>query len=335
MSNIEFPTTLAQAPALIQVRKLVADAGDASRTKIGQFVYARFGFSMATASRSSPVACRPCALQTPPVRSTCPRPATTASVAARDPCTVPSPPVDLSDRVDRVQYLELLEVRDPHQHRVWNELWRWKAVELRDPDRRGAAVPLNLVHVREENAPEAVELLEWFLLTSLPVQTRQDAERMLEWYRLRWRIEDWHRVLKSGYKVKYLAHRRGERTERAVTINAVIAWPLAAMTLMGRDTPELPPETFFSEIEITALEDFAKDRRLEPPDNLGRAVRTLAMLGGYLNFKRKWYAQPGHKVMWEGYTRLAAIRQAFERARRLNESSALYQKLRPDKGTCV
>ena len=205
---------------------------------------------------------------------------------------------------------------------------RWQAVELRDPDRRGTAVALNLVHVREENAPEAVEPLEWFLLTSLPVQTRQDAERMLEWYRLRWRIEDWHRVLKSGCKVEYLGHRRGERIERAVTINAVIAWRLAAMTLMGRDTPELPPETFFSEIEIAALEDFAKDRRLETPDNLGRAVRTLAMLGGYLNFKRKRYAHPGHKVMWEGYTRLATIRQLVERTRRLNESSKLYQKMR-------
>ena len=135
-------------------------------------------------------------------------------------------------------------------------------------------------------------------------------------------------MLKSGRKVEYLGHRRGERIERAVTINAVIAWRLAAMTLMGQDTPELPPETFFSEIEIAALEDFAKDRRQAPPDNLGRAVLTLAMLGGYLNFKRKRYAHPGHKVMWEGYIRLAAIRQAIERARRLNKASKLYQKMR-------
>ena len=112
------------------------------------------------------------------------------------------------------------------------------------------------------------------------------------------------------------------------TINAVIAWRLAAMTLMGRATPKLPPETFFSEIEIAALQDFAKDRRLEPPDNLGRAVLTLAMLGGYLNFKRKRYAHPGHKVMGGGYIRLATNRQAVERTRRLNAASKLYQKMR-------
>ena len=59
------------------------------------------------------------------------------------------------------------------------------------------------------------------------------------------------------------------------------------------------------------------------------------MLDGYLNFNRKRYSAPGHRVIWERYSQLAAITQAFERARRLNESSALYQRLRPDKETCV
>ena len=221
--------------------------------------------------------------------------------------------------------------REAREERVAQVELRWQEVELPDPDGRGEAVRLKLVHVREEAEPAGAERLEWFLLTTLAVASRQAAERVLEWYRLRWRIEDWHRVLKAGCKVEYLGHRRGERIERAVTINAVIAWRLTAMTLMGRDTPELPAETLFTEIEIAALKDFARDRRQAAPDNLGRAVLTLAMLGGYLNFKRKRYAVPGHQVLWEGYTRLAAITQAFERARRLSESSELYQKLRSDK----
>ena len=170
--------------------------------------------------------------------------------------------------------------REARAERVAQVELRFKAVELPDPDKAAAAARLNLVHVREEAQPEGAERLEWFLLTTLAVQSRQDAEQVLEWYRLRWRIEDWHRVLKTGCKVEYLAHRTGERIERAVTINAVIAWRLMAMTLLGRDTPELPAETLFSDIEIAALEDFAKDRKLPPPDNIGRAVLTTAMLGG-------------------------------------------------------
>ncbi len=157
---------------------------------------------------------------------------------------------------------------------------RWKTLQLPAPKGGAAPVSLNLVHVREETEPANAERLEWFLLTTLPVQSRQDAERVLNWYRLRWRIEDWHRVLKSGCKVEHLGHRTGERIERAVTINAVIAWRLTVMTLLGRETPELPAAVLYSDIESMALNDFARDRKLPPPDNLGRAVRTMAILGG-------------------------------------------------------
>ena len=219
-----------------------------------------------------------------------------------------------------------------HAYAPWGGLSQpGPAPALPDPDKAAAAARLNLVHVREAAQPEGAERLEWFLLTTLAVQSRQDAERVLEWYRLRWRIEDWHRVLKTGCKVEYLAHRTGERIERAVTINAVIAWRLMAMTLLGRDTPELPAETLFSDIEIAALEDFAQDRKLSPPDNIGRAVLTTAMLGGYLGFKRKRYAGPGHQVLWEGYTRLATIVQACERSLRLDQDSKLHLRLRKNK----
>ena len=98
---------------------------------------------------------------------------------------------------------------------------RWCAVQLPVPSKSSCQGPgslqLSLVHVCEESAPDNLEPLEWFLLTSLPVTSRQQALKILEWYRLRWRIEDWHRVLKSGCKVEYLGHRTGERIERAVT----------------------------------------------------------------------------------------------------------------------
>ena len=191
---------------------------------------------------------------------------------------------------------------------------------------RGKGQPKLFDWVRDE--PVRGQLRIHVARLSARVATQRQAEQVLEWYGLRWRIEDWHRVLKTGCKVQQLAHRRAERIERAVTINALIAWRLTAMTLMGRDTPELPAETLFTEIELAVLEDFAQERRRQRPDNLGRAVLTLAMMGGYLNYSRKRYAAPGHQVLWEGYMRLAAATQAFERARRLQASSRLYQKLR-------
>ena len=69
--------------------------------------------------------------------------------------------------------------------------------------------------------------------------TRAEAIEVLTFYSLRWRIEDGHRILKRGCEVEKIAHITAERIKRAVTINAVIAWRLSVLTLLGRVTPEV------------------------------------------------------------------------------------------------
>ncbi len=139
------------------------------------------------------------------------------------------------------------------------------------------------MHAREANPPERVEPVEWLLLTTLPVASREDAAKALDLYSLRWRIEDWHRILKSGCKVEMIAHRTGTRIERAVAINAVIAWRIATLTHLARTKPELPATTAFTDIELALLTDFARVRKLPPPEDLGQACRLVATMGGYLN----------------------------------------------------
>ena len=136
----------------------------------------------------------------------------------------------------------------------------------------------------------------------------------------------WHKVLKSGCEVEEIAHRTAERLKRAVTVNAVIAWRLAVMTLLGRETPELPAEVMFSDIAV--LRDFAADRKLPEPLDLGTAVLIMAMLGGYLN--RKHDGPPGYKVIWVGNSRLNIMAQAYELRNRVAAAEP-HQHLRPDK----
>ena len=81
---------------------------------------------------------------------------------------------------------------------------------------------------------------------------------MLSWYCLRWRIEDWHRVLKPGCRIEQLGHHSAERLERAIAIHLVIGWRIMLMTLLGREPTELPTELLFSDLEIKVLTAFAK-----------------------------------------------------------------------------
>jgi len=115
-----------------------------------------------------------------------------------------------------------------------------------------------VIHAREVNPPPNAKAVEWFLLTTINITSAEDAERCLRWYCLRWRIEDWHRVLKSGCRIEDIAHKTAERLRRAIAINLVIAWRIMLMTLLGRETPELPAEVLFSDIELRTLRAYAK-----------------------------------------------------------------------------
>ncbi|SER87714.1 Transposase DDE domain-containing protein, partial [Nitrosomonas sp. Nm51] len=123
-----------------------------------------------------------------------------------------------------------------------------------------APIDLYLVHAREENPPVNTDPVEWFLLTTLKVAEATDAEQCLRWYALRWRIEDWHRVLKSGCRIEDLANATAERLRRAIAINLVIGWRIMLMTLLGREAPELPAQVLFSDVELRTLTAYAKKK---------------------------------------------------------------------------
>jgi len=149
---------------------------------------------------------------------------------------------------------------------------RYQAVQLRPPPahRDKAPIALWVIHAVEEHPPPGAEPVEWFLLTTLDIASPDDAVQCLRWYCLRWRIEDWHRVLKSGCRIEALAHQTAERLRRAIAINLVIAWRLMLMTLLGRETPDLPAEVLFSDLELRVLQASAKKNGCRPPRGWAR-----------------------------------------------------------------
>jgi hypothetical protein len=149
----------------------------------------------------------------------------------------------------------------PKRPSRWAELEvRYQRIQLRPSKYYSGKAPLGIwgVHAVEAAPAEAASPVEWFLLTTVDIISSEDAVQCLRWYCLRWRIEDFHRVLKSGCGIEEIAHETAERIRRAIAINLVIAWRIMLMTLLGRETPELPPEVVFSSIELQVLRAYAK-----------------------------------------------------------------------------
>lgn len=200
------------------------------------------------------------------------------------------------------------KARPKRAERLAQMTLRYQQVELSAPRHHADARPLSLwlVHALEEQPPPGVKPIEWFVLSTMTITSPQQAERLLAYYCLRWRIEDWHRILKTGCRIEALRNESVHRLERAIAIYLVIAWRVMLMTLLGREEPGLPPEVLFSDLEIEVLTAFANSRRdLTPPERLDDTVRLIARLGGYLD--RTSDPPPGHQVIWSGYTKLRAM----------------------------
>ncbi|MFT5350985.1 MAG: hypothetical protein ACI9MF_001804 [Gammaproteobacteria bacterium] len=203
------------------------------------------------------------------------------------------------------------KARDARPGRLADLAIRKIHIQLPPPEYYADKKPIDifLVHALEENPPPNTKAIEWFLLTTINIASAEEAEQCLRWYTLRWRIEDWHRVLKSGCRIGDLAHETAERLRRAIGINLVIAWRIMLMTLLGRESPELPADILFSDVELRTLQAYAKKKGLKPALLLGEAVKLIANMGGYLG--RKSDLPPGHQILWQGYTVFQLMCEGF------------------------
>ena len=139
---------------------------------------------------------------------------------------------------------------------------RYPPITLRPPAGHNDKLPITLwvVHVCESSPPADTKPVEGFLFTTCKPGDVGDALACVRWYCLRWRIEDWHRVLKSGCAIEALAHKTHTRLERAIAIRPVIGWRIMHMTLLRGTCPRLPADVLFSDVEIELLEACAKKK---------------------------------------------------------------------------
>ena len=194
---------------------------------------------------------------------------------------------------------------------------RYTSVRLRPPRHRLHEpglhpLPLYVIEVREENPPPGEEPLHWLLLTNRPVSSLAQAQRYVRWYALRWLVERYHFVLKSGCKIEDRQLETGDRLQRCLGVYAIVAWRLLWLTYQARITPQAPCTLALETHEWRALYGYIHRTSTPPaePPSLDQAVRWIAQLGGFLG--RKHDGEPGVKVLWRGWQRLHDIAETWQ-----------------------
>ena len=214
----------------------------------------------------------------------------------------------------RVKGLHRVEVRDSNgrSEEALLEL-RYRRITVLPPlakQRHYPALRLTVIHATERSEPAGRPRIEWKLLTDLPVSSRAEAIEKLDWYAMRWKIETFHKILKSGCKAEDSQLRTASRLTNLIAIFCILAWRVFWLTELNRSAPEAPPEVALTAIETTLLDRLVKDKPCaEQALPLSRSLIKLAQLGGYL--ARTHDPPPGNKVIWRGMHRLVDIQIGY------------------------
>ena len=179
-------------------------------------------------------------------------------------------------------------------------------LRLLAPDKREQQLPSMLVwvvRVWEVDAPEGVEPLEWVLLTSLPVETVEQAWERVGWYRRRWIVEDYHQALKTGCRMEERQVQSYEGLRRLLGILAPTAVRVLQLRTLARQQPERPATEVLPQevVHLVALKTGGEAASL----TVEQCVKRIAQLGGYQG--RRSDGPPGWKTLWHGWLKIQTL----------------------------
>ena len=166
------------------------------------------------------------------------------------------------------------------------------------------------VWAEEVTPPAGQEKISWQLVTNVPTASFEDAVTRIQWYTQRWKIEIFHKTLKSGCKVEELQSKSAEKLMKLVAIYSIVALQIMLLNYIARAHPDKSCEICFTEEEWQILYKVAnKTKDLpEKPPTIHEAVVMIAKLGGFLARKSDGY--PGVTVIWRGLTSFYTILDA-------------------------
>jgi hypothetical protein len=194
---------------------------------------------------------------------------------------------------------------------------RYRRIRVLPPIGKQSRYPelqLTVIYAQERDVPTGRDRIDWKLITDLPVSTPLQVIEKLEWYASRWKIETFHKILKSGCKAEESKLRTADRLVNLIAVFCILSWRIFWMTMINRSAMRTPPAAAFTDTECQLLDHLvpgaAKSRTAKK--SLSSYIIKVARLGGYL--ARASDRPPGNIVMWRGLSRLTDIVLGFEAA---------------------
>lgn len=169
--------------------------------------------------------------------------------------------------------------------------------------RKHAPIAAYLLRVWEPEPPAGADRVEWVLVTSMPINTVEDAYCIVDWYTCRWTCEDYHQCLKTGCEIERTQLDDGADIKRLLGFAAPIAVRLLQLRQAARQMPEVPAVTVVDPLMVTLLA--LRLKRDERGMTVGEFLKGVARLGGHLG--RRGDGFPGWRTLWQGWQLLSDL----------------------------
>lgn len=171
---------------------------------------------------------------------------------------------------------------------------------------------MRVKETEEEEDPAQEDPVQWVLLITEPLGGFKEALKVIDYYRTRWTIEEWHKALKMGFRIEDRQLQTWERMEVLLSICSVIAWKVLQLRDLARGR-QVPPDAFVTDAERAVLKEKYPGLGNQGGRNWAIAV---AKIGGYLDCTSD--PPPGWQTLWKGLKKV----QTWAEGYRLRSSGA-------------
>jgi hypothetical protein len=184
-------------------------------------------------------------------------------------------------------------------------------VTLRRPSSAHVAedeLTLNAVCVWEAAPPPGEPPVSWILLTSEPVDTREQLLSIVDYYRSRWVVEEFFKALKTGCSIEKRQLESYDALSIALGVFLPVAWRLLLARSLSRAIPNAPASIVATKVQLELLRHKLKLKQLPPTAEA--ATFAIAKLGGHL----KRNGAPGWLTLGRGLEALLIMEAGWRAA---------------------
>ncbi len=212
----------------------------------------------------------------------------------------------INQQSSELSYQVKIQQKGGRKARIANVAVRFASITISPPKKQAMCddIKLTLISCNEISPPEGAKALCWKLYTNEAVNCAADALKIVRYYELRWRVEEYHKAWKSaGTQVESFRLQTRQNLEKIIVITAFIAVRLLQLRELSGNKEKAKStscEGYFAPLEWKLMWSKTEAKALpKKPPSLYWAYYALAKLGRWHDSKRTGIV--GWEALWDGW----------------------------------